>query len=148
MKCWLAIVALLLAPVDAWAQYAVAMQPTVAPPSGLWPPRNIHPAVARIVAPGEGSVSYGSGTLVWADDNYGLVVTNWHVINEATGPISVHFPDGFYSLGSIQRADRDWDLAAIAIRKPNAQPVSLADRARLLVKRSPSLAMARAPTAQ
>jgi hypothetical protein len=90
-------------------------------------PPNIHPAVARIVAPGNGSISYGSGTLVYTDDQSGLVVTNWHVVNEATGPISVHFPDGFYSLGSVQQVDRDWDLAAISIRKPNAQPVRLAN---------------------
>jgi hypothetical protein len=88
----------------------------------------MHPAVARIVAPGDGSVSYGSGTLVHVAGEYGLVVTNWHVINEATGPLSVHFPDGFYSLGTIQNVDRDWDLAVIAIRKPNAQPVRIADR--------------------
>jgi hypothetical protein len=89
----------------------------------------VHPAVARIVAPGSGSISYGSGTLVYADERYGLVITNWHVINEATGPISVHFPDGFYSLGSVESVDRDWDLAAIAIHKPNARPVPLANEA-------------------
>jgi len=90
---------------------------------------NIHPAVARIVAPGEGSISYGSGTLVYVDDQTGIVITNWHVVNEATGPISVHFPDGFYSLGSVQQIDQDWDLAAIAIRKPNVTPVTLASQA-------------------
>jgi hypothetical protein len=89
----------------------------------------IHPAVARIVAPGDGSVSYGSGTLVHVTDQAGLVITNWHVVNEATGPISVHFPDGFYSLGRVEQVDRDWDLAIISIRKPNAQPVSLANEA-------------------
>ncbi len=89
-------------------------------------PPAIHPAVARIVAPGRGSVSYGSGTLVYADDQRGVVITNWHVVNEAAAPISVHFPDGFYSLGTVQAADRDWDLAAIVIRKPNVQPVPLA----------------------
>lgn len=88
----------------------------------------MHPSVARIVAPGEGSVSYGSGTLVHIAGDYGLVVTNWHVVNEATGPISVHFPDGFYSLGTIQNVDRDWDLAVIAVRKPNAQPVQISAR--------------------
>jgi len=88
----------------------------------------MHPAVARIVAPGNGSVSYGSGTLVHVAGEYGFVVTNWHVVNEATGPISVHFPDGFYSLGTIQNVDRDWDLAVIALRKPNAQPVQIAAR--------------------
>lgn len=98
-------------------------------PFAAWAQANIHPAVARIVAPGEGSISYGSGTLVYANDQYGLVVTNWHVINEVTGPISVHFPDGFYSLGTVQNVDRDWDLALIAIRKPTASPVALAAKA-------------------
>jgi S1-C subfamily serine protease len=87
---------------------------------------NIHPAVARIVAPGDGSISYGSGTLVHAAGDYGIVMTNWHVVNEATGPISVHFPDGFYSLATVQNVDKDWDLAALAIRRPHATPVPLA----------------------
>lgn len=103
--------------------------PADSPSFTTWAQSNVHPAVARIVAPGDGSISYGSGTLVWADDRQGLVVTNWHVINEVTGPISVHFPDGFYSLGTVRNVDRDWDLALIAIRKPSASPVSLADRA-------------------
>jgi hypothetical protein len=90
---------------------------------------NIHPAVVRIVAPGTGSMSFGSGTLVHATEQYGLVITNWHVINEATGQISVHFPDGFYSPAAVQKADRDWDLAILAIRKPNVAPVRLANRA-------------------
>ncbi len=90
--------------------------------------RRMHPAVARIVAPSDGSVSYGSGTLVHIAGEYGLVVTNWHVVNEATGAISVHFPDGFYSLGTIQNVDRDWDLAVIAIRRPSVEPVRISDR--------------------
>jgi hypothetical protein len=112
---------------------AAAQQP---PPSGLAPPgqaaapqAEIHPAVARIVAPGQGSVSYGSGTLVFVAQETGLVITNWHVINEASGPISVHFPDGFYSPGNVVRVDRDWDLALIAIRKPPVAPVPLASAA-------------------
>jgi hypothetical protein len=91
--------------------------------------RTPHPAVARIIAPGKGSVSYGSGTLIDANEKFGLVITNWHVINEASGPITVLFPDGFSSIGTIQKVDRDWDLAAIAIYKPNAQPVPMAGTA-------------------
>lgn len=82
--------------------------------------------MARIVAPGDGSISYGSGTLVHAAGDFGIVMTNWHVVNEATGPISVHFSDGFYSLATVQNVDRDWDLAALAIRRPKAAPVPLA----------------------
>ncbi len=134
MKCLLAIGACLLAALPAAAQNAGRGQvgsslqslSQFAPTTSLQPLGNVHPAVARIVAPGNGSISYGSGTLVYTDSQYGLVITNWHVINEATGPISVHFPDGFYSLGAVQRVDRDWDLAAIAIRRPNASPVRLA----------------------
>lgn len=127
MKGLLAFGICLLAAASALAQNPAPGPPGAAPQyPGRVPPPGIHPAVVRIVAPGNGSISYGSGTLVYSSDAYALVVTNWHVINEATGPISVHFPDGFYSLGSVQRIDRDWDLAAIAIRKPNAQPVRLA----------------------
>jgi hypothetical protein len=127
VRFFLAIGICLLAGSAACAQFA-------APGAGGAPfsavsQTQIHPAVARIVVPGNGTISYGSGTLVYADETYGLVVTNWHVVNEAAGPISVHFPDGYYSLGSVQDVDRDWDLALVAIRRPNAAPVPLAERA-------------------
>lgn len=117
------------APSSGWVNPAAAGATSAQQPAPRPALPNIHPAVARIVAPAEGSVSYGSGTLVYVDDSVGIVITNWHVVNEATGPISVHFPDGFYSLGSVQQVDQDWDLAAIAIRKPNVTPVTLASQA-------------------
>ncbi len=127
MKGLLAIGVCLFAALPALAQNPAPGLPGASLHSlGQLSPTNVHPAVARIVAPGNGSISYGSGTLVFANEQVGLVITNWHVINEATGPISVHFPDGFYSIGTVERVDRDWDLAAIAIRKPNARPVRLA----------------------
>lgn len=89
----------------------------------------IHPAVVRVVAPGQGSVSYGSGTLVDVNGAYGLVITNYHVINEATGNISVVFPDGFYSLATVRKIDREWDLAALSIKRPSVAPVKLAANA-------------------
>jgi hypothetical protein len=90
-------------------------------------PSTIHPAVVRVVAPGKGSVSFGSGTLVYADGETGLVITNWHVINEAIDTVSVLFPDGFVSRATIAKVDRDWDLAALAIRRPpGVEPVRLA----------------------
>jgi len=134
VKITSAIAICLLAAPAALAEYAepgpagyapLSATTTTRPPSQPY----IHPAVARIVAPGDGSISFGSGTLVFVDERCGLVVTNWHVINEATGPISVHFPDGFYSLATIQKIDRDWDLAILAIRKPNVEPVPLAGAA-------------------
>jgi len=90
-----------------------------------WARQQIHPAVARIVAPGKGTTSYGSGTLVAVNEQHGLVLTNWHVVNEATGPVTVIFPDGFQSPGMVQKADRTWDLAAVAIWRPHVEPVAL-----------------------
>jgi len=110
-----------LAPASPFAAAGAAVTPRA--------PAHIHPAVARIVAPGNGSISYGSGTLVYCDAQYGVVITNWHVVNELSGNLSVHFPDGFYSLGTILRADRDWDLAAILIRRPHVEPVPIAPEA-------------------
>jgi hypothetical protein len=111
-----------------WAALAAASAVAAPPQLGPLDRAAPHPAVVRIVAPGRDSVSYGSGTLVDVSDRHGLVVTNWHVVNEATGPISVVFPDGFRSGASVQSVDRDWDLAALAIWKPPAAPVPLAQQ--------------------
>jgi hypothetical protein len=81
------------------------------------------PAVVRVIAAENDGASMGSGSLVAVDTNHGLVVTNWHVVRDATGPITVVFPDGFRSGALILRVDRDWDLAALAIQKPNVQPI-------------------------
>ncbi len=102
------------------------VHPPVFLSSGGQPP---HPAVVRITAPGRGSVSYGSGCLIAVNEQHGLVVTNWHVINEATGPITVDFPDGFESTASVQKVDKDWDLAALAIWRPRVAPAKLAGAA-------------------
>ncbi len=86
-----------------------------------------HPAVARIIVPEPDGMTYGSGTLVDARGEYGLVVTNWHVVETARKEVWVEFSDGFRSAGKLLKVDRDWDLAAIAIWRPNAAPVALAE---------------------
>ena len=89
-----------------------------------------HPAVARIVVPeGNTAVSYGSGTLVDVRDQFGLVVTNWHVVRDGTGEVEVVFPDGFRSKARPLKVDSDWDLAALVIWRPPVKPVPLAARA-------------------
>jgi len=90
--------------------------------------------VARVIAPERSgassvAVSYGSGALVAVNEDRGLVVTNWHVVRDAAGPITVVFPDGFRSLATVLKTNRDWDLAALAIWRPNARPIKLADAA-------------------
>ena len=84
-----------------------------------------HPAIARIIVPEKDGVSYGSGSLIDVRDDYGLVVTNWHVVRDASGAISVLFPDGFSSKAEVVKVDKDWDLAALSIRKPAAAPLPM-----------------------
>jgi S1-C subfamily serine protease len=82
--------------------------------------------VARIVVPEGDATSYGSGTLVDVRDQYGLVVTNWHVVRDGTGEVEVIFPDGFRSKARPLKVDADWDLAALVIWRPTAAAVKLA----------------------
>lgn len=89
-------------------------------------PAQAHPAVVRIYVVEKGSQSLGSGTLIDVRGPYALVVTNWHVIREAAGEISVVFPDGFRSAARVVQHDADWDLAALSIWKPNVAPVPIA----------------------
>ncbi|MDZ4658972.1 MAG: serine protease [Bythopirellula sp.] len=92
-------------------------------------PQQPHPAVARIVVPEGEATSFGSGTLVDVRDGYGIVVTNWHVVRDAQGPIEVIFPNGFASKARALKVDEDWDLAALVIYQPQASPVKIADTA-------------------
>jgi hypothetical protein len=104
----------------------LALFPTAALawPTMLAPTTQVpQPAVVRVIAAESDGASMGSGSLVAVDVNHGLVVTNWHVVRDATGPITVVFPDGFRSRALVLRVDRDWDLAALAIQKPNVQPI-------------------------
>jgi serine protease Do len=64
--------------------------------------------------------------LVDVRDQYGLVVTNWHVVRDGTGEVEVIFPDGFRSKARPLKVDADWDLAALVIWRPTAAPVKLA----------------------
>lgn len=84
-----------------------------------------HPAVARITVQERDGVAFGSGTLVDVQGDQGLVITNWHVVRDASGEIEVSFPDGYRSKAKVLKTDRDWDLAALVIWKPNVAPVAL-----------------------
>jgi serine protease Do len=72
-------------------------------------------------------MSLGSGVLVGHTERLGLVVTNWHVVQDATATIMVAFPNGFRSAARLLKTDRHWDLAALAIWRPqHVAPVPLA----------------------
>jgi hypothetical protein len=114
-----AIIIWLGAATAAWGWPAPADESTQGP----------HPAVVRIIVPNRDGTSLGSGALVAVTPTHGLVVTNWHVVREASGTITVAFPNGFRSAATVLRIDRDWDLAALAIWRPNVTPIPLATAA-------------------
>ncbi len=93
------------------------------------PPQQPHPSVVRVSVDESDGIAHGSGTLVDVRERFGLIVTNWHVVRDATGPIHVVFSDGFRSAAQVLRVDRDWDLAALLIWRPRASPVPLATKA-------------------
>jgi hypothetical protein len=95
-------------------------------PAQTQPPQTPHPAIARIIVPEKDGTSYGSGTLIGVTDSQGLVITNNHVVESQSGPITVVFPDGFRSEATVLKRDETWDLAALSIWKPNVAPVSIA----------------------
>ena len=112
---------------------AIGLAATAGAQSALFTPApsfsGPHPAVVRVAVPERGGAAYGSGALVAVNESSGLVLTNWHVVRDAAGSIVVYFPDGFRSGAYLLRIDRDWDLAALAIRRPNVQPIALANEA-------------------
>lgn len=85
-----------------------------------------HPSIARIIVPEKDGQSYGSGTLVDVRGQHALVVTNWHVVRDASAEITVVFPDDFRSPAQVVKVDADWDLAALSILRPTtAMPVPI-----------------------
>jgi hypothetical protein len=78
--------------------------------------------------PEKSATAYGSGTLVDVRDQYGLVVTNWHVVCDSQGVVEVVFPNGFRSHARPLKVDSDWDLAALVIWRPPIEPVAIASQ--------------------
>ncbi len=89
-------------------------------------PSTPRPAVVRVIAEDADGNSQGSGTLVAVSEQHGIVVTNWHVVRDATGRIRVIFPDGFESAAQVLKTDSEWDLAALGIWRPSTAPVPIA----------------------
>ncbi len=87
------------------------------------PASDPHPSVARILAFEKGAHSFGSGTLIGETGQYGLVITNWHVVRETVGLVQVHFPNGFASFASVVSYDKTWDLALLLTSKPTNIPI-------------------------
>ncbi len=98
-----------------------------------------YPAVAKIVgrdAPQtreDGSQTiplyYGTGTFVAEAGEWGIVVTNWHVVSESRDSIVAKFPTFSSPARAILR-DETWDLAALVVRKPpRVAPIPISQEA-------------------
>ena len=103
-------------------------------PSGICPPpaapqtaTGPHPAVVRVLNRVGQVRSYGSGTLIHKDRQCGIVVTCWHLFrNEGVGEVSALFPDNRRHGAEVIASDPAWDLAALKIAPPRADPVKIA----------------------
>lgn len=90
-------------------------------------------SVVRVVAFDATGISFGSGSYIGNVGEYGVILSNWHVICESTGLVHVHFPNdhfpnGFSSFGAIIQSVKKWDLAVIVISRPptSIQPIQIA----------------------
>jgi hypothetical protein len=82
------------------------------------PSQQILPYVVRVIAFDTTGQSFGTGSYVGIHGEYGIILTNQHVVGDSEGLVHVHFPSGFSSFGAFIKGDDKWDLALIAISKP------------------------------
>jgi len=83
-----------------------------------------HPAVVRVIVRSNLETSLGSGTLIAKKTNYGFVITNWHVVRDSNGYVTVKFPDGQTYQAAVVAVDDRWDLALLIISWPKGvEPV-------------------------
>lgn len=88
------------------------------------------PAVVRVEAQERASSSLGTGTCIATTGSQSLIVTAWHVIRDATGNITVTFPDvnEIYFVNKDTVSDKNWDTALLVIPKGNMPTIRLANK--------------------
>jgi hypothetical protein len=87
---------------------------------------DVDPASHCRISVGDGSI--GSGTLVARNDAIGLVLTCSHLFDRSTSQIVVSFPNGKRFCARLAELDKANDLAALAIRRPDVEPLSVGER--------------------
>jgi len=92
-------------------------------------PGHPRPAVCRVVSTNGDQIAAGSGVLVRVSGTAGLVLTAYHVVRENRPTLEVTFPEGRTMPARIVAWDQDWDIAALAIGRPDAEPVAIAAKA-------------------
>lgn len=89
------------------------------------PSQTPHPAIVRVIVAEKDGISLGSGTLIDVRGEWGLVISNWHVVRDAAGPVQIQFANGQVAPATVVKTDSDWDLAALSVHKPIAAPIPL-----------------------
>lgn len=83
-------------------------------------------AIVRIVNAGGAARTLGSGTLVEANDDEGLILTCAHLFRESVGTVSVVFPGRESLAARLAKIDASADLAALIVRAPQVSPIAIA----------------------
>ncbi|MEV4620849.1 trypsin-like peptidase domain-containing protein [Asanoa sp. NPDC049573] len=82
------------------------------------------PSVVTILVPIAGGTAEGSGVIV---DGSGRILTNNHVVDEATGGATVQLSDGRSVPAQILRTDPSHDLALLQVNASGLTPATLGD---------------------
>jgi Trypsin-like peptidase domain len=83
-----------------------------------------HDAHCRVFV-GDGST--GSGTLISRNDATGLVLTCSHLFDDTSADVVAAFPDGSRYGARLVERDPANDLAALLIKRPDAEPIAVDD---------------------
>jgi hypothetical protein len=93
------------------------------PQSEIRNPQFINSAAHCRITVGDGSA--GSGTLVARTQSGGLILTCSHLFDGSTDQIEVAFANGPRFAARLVERDRDHDLAALVIRRPEIEPIEV-----------------------
>jgi putative serine protease PepD len=105
--------------------------------------RQLLPSVVTVLCEFPDGSSTGSGFITTfptrADDNNSYIVTNNHVVEDAT-KITIEFDDGSELPGQLVGADPIYDVAVVMVKKAGLPAVTLGDSTRIAIG-SPVLAI-------
>lgn len=108
--------------VDPYTGQRICTRPSVVPADTA---SNVDASAHCRISVADGTT--GSGTLVARDVNVGLVLTCSHLFDTSNSQIIVTFPNGRRFGARLVDLDRAHDLAALAIQRPELEPLASTD---------------------
>ena len=82
--------------------------------------------VVRVITKAGDHADLGSGVLVARRGEQGIVLTNWHVVRAGRHAVTVRWHDESKVNAVVLANDDAWDLAALLVEHPPAEPVAMA----------------------